>query len=59
MEADRVVLILPRHRAVSQEVFKVMIMLRKDHMGALESGFMWQAHLSIDTNDDDGVRLDN
>lgn len=57
--ADGVVLILPRHRAVSPEVLEVMIMLRKDHMDALESDSMWQVLLSIDRDNGDGVRLNN
>ena len=42
MEADGVAIILPRQRGVSQEVLEVMIMLRRDHMDALECDPMWQ-----------------
>ncbi|KAH8432934.1 uncharacterized protein LDX57_010567 [Aspergillus melleus] len=42
MEADGVAIILPRQRSVSQEVLEVMVMLRRDHMEALELDPMWQ-----------------
>ncbi|KAJ6129620.1 hypothetical protein N7512_002400 [Penicillium capsulatum] len=42
MEVEGVALILSRQRGVSQEVFEVVMMLRKDHMDALENDHMWQ-----------------
>ncbi|OKL59650.1 hypothetical protein UA08_05132 [Talaromyces atroroseus] len=42
MEADGVALILPRQRSISPEILEVMIMLRRDHLDALESDPMWQ-----------------
>ncbi|KAE8378268.1 transferase family-domain-containing protein [Aspergillus bertholletiae] len=56
MEADGVALILPRQRSASQEVLEVMIMLRRDHMDALEKDPMWQALLSRRSGDGGGVR---
>ncbi|KAJ5481292.1 hypothetical protein N7475_000104 [Penicillium sp. IBT 31633x] len=46
MEADGVALILPRQRAVPQEVLEIMVMLRRDRMDALENDPMWQTLLS-------------
>lgn len=57
MEADGVALILPRQRAVSQEVLEVMIMLRRDHMDAMERDPLWQTLLAIDRKVEDGVRI--
>lgn len=42
MEADGVALILPRQRAVPQEVLEIIVMLRSEHMDSLESDLMWQ-----------------
>ncbi|EYE90106.1 uncharacterized protein EURHEDRAFT_417774 [Aspergillus ruber CBS 135680] len=57
MEADGVALILPRQRAVSQEVLEVMVMLRRNHMDALESDPLWQILLAIDRKNEDDVRF--
>lgn len=46
MEADGVAIVLPRRRAVPQEVLEIVIMLRNEHMGALERDQMWQTLLS-------------
>ena len=42
MEADGVAIILPRQRWVCQEVMEVIVMLRRDHIEALELDPMWQ-----------------
>ena len=41
-----VALILPRQRTVPQEMLEVIIMLRFEHMEALEKDLMWQTLLS-------------
>lgn len=57
MEADGVALILPRQRGVPQEMLEIMVMLRSDHMDALERDPMWQTLLSVGVDDEDGKRL--
>ncbi|KAJ5165662.1 uncharacterized protein N7500_007492 [Penicillium coprophilum] len=59
MEADGVALILPRQRDASQEVLEIMIMLRCDHMGALEKDSMWQTILSHGRKDGDELSIDS
>lgn len=57
MEADGITVILPRQRAVSQEVLEITVMLRRDHMDALESDPMWQILLAIGKKDGNDVGL--
>lgn len=46
MEADGVAIVLPRKRNAQAEVLEVVIMLRRDHMEALEKNAMWNALFS-------------
>lgn len=48
MEADGVAIILPRQRAAAREVLEVMVMLRRDHMDALQNDPLWQVLLATD-----------
>ncbi|OQE35523.1 hypothetical protein PENCOP_c013G08561 [Penicillium coprophilum] len=59
MEADGVALILPRQRDASQEVLEIMVMLRCDHMDALEKDPMWQTLLSHGRKDGDEMSIDS
>lgn len=52
MEADGVAIILPRQRAVEHEVLEVIVMLRNEHMDALEEDTMWQTLLSKSGRDE-------
>ncbi|GAB1194172.1 hypothetical protein APSETT444_003413 [Aspergillus pseudonomiae] len=46
MEADGVAIILPRQRNLSEEMLEIMVMLRRDDMGALEHDSVWQTLVS-------------
>ena len=46
MEADGVAIILPRKRALSEEILEIMIMLRRDDMDSLENDNMWRTLVS-------------
>lgn len=52
MEADGVAIILPRRRALAHEVLEVIVMLRNEHMDALERDTMWQTLLSKSGRDE-------
>ncbi|KAE8413049.1 transferase family-domain-containing protein [Aspergillus pseudocaelatus] len=46
MEADGVAIILPRQRALSEEMLEIMVMLRRDDMESLENDSMWRTLVS-------------
>ncbi|KAE8131254.1 transferase family-domain-containing protein [Aspergillus pseudotamarii] len=49
MEADGVAIILPRRRALSEEMLEIMVMLRRDDMGFLDNDSFWQTLVSGNT----------
>ncbi|KAE8347281.1 hypothetical protein BDV24DRAFT_173169 [Aspergillus arachidicola] len=50
MVVDGVAIILPRQRDSSEEEREIMVMLRRDDMGSLESDSMWRSLISEDDN---------